>query len=63
MLDFLFDMAINVICFKVGAVSIRLITLGRFSPITTTAKYPFAIAALGLVELLALFAAIIIFLD
>jgi hypothetical protein len=59
MLDIVFDFLLNVICFKVGAISIRLITWGRHSPTTITAKYPFAIAMLGLIELLALIAIII----
>ncbi len=56
MIDFLFDIVINVICFEVGAISIKLITLGRCVPTTASAKYPFAIAMLGLIEILALIA-------
>jgi len=55
--DIVFDFLLNVICFKVGAISIRLITWGRYSLITT--KYPFATAMLGLIELLALIATIV----
>jgi hypothetical protein len=50
MLDALVDFVMHVVGFKTGAISIRLISLGRVSH-ATIGRFPYATAALGLIEI------------
>lgn len=53
MLDAVVDFIMHVVGFKIGANTIRLISLGRVS-YATLDRFPFAVAALGLIEIFAI---------
>lgn len=52
MLEFIIDLFVNILCFNVGFFSIKIISLGRFCADIKTVKYPYAIALLGLLEII-----------
>jgi hypothetical protein len=53
MLDAFVDFVMHVVGFKTGAISIRLISLGRVSHATID-RFPYATACLGLIEIFAI---------
>ena len=59
MLEAVFELLLNVICYKVVAISIKLIIFGRFSPSETNAKYPDAMPLIGLIEIIAAIIAVV----
>ena len=54
MLDFLIDLVIDIILFKIGSVSLFIITFGRYRVSINDCSYPDAVSFLGLVVLIIL---------
>ena len=54
MLDFLIDLLIDIVLFKIGSVSIFIITLGRYRVSMNNCSYPYAVSFLGLIVLIIL---------
>ena len=47
MIEFIFDLLLNVVCFKIGALFIRVISFGRYAPTAEHCPYPYAVAFIG----------------
>lgn len=47
MIDAILDLFLNGICFRIGAWTIRALSMGRVNPTFDNAKYPFGVALLG----------------
>ena len=54
MLDFLIDLFIDIILFKIGSVFLFIITFGRYRVSMNNCSHPYAVSFLGLIVLITL---------